>query len=136
MCKPLTTRNVDRREVNEGPPNGKEKRVNGDSYWRSMVDWGVRLILVIMAVFLNSLRGDIKDLNENIDNVKGDVTQVRIDLSASLQANLRQDADIERGRQTDADLVRLLNELTRNVAALTERVANNMGRIERGEGSR
>jgi hypothetical protein len=114
------------------PPNGEEKREMGTDNggagvtWRAVIDWIVRGALMLMIYFLSGLRSDMKDL-------RGDVTDVRIDLAAVVQANQSQSAEILTTRETDVALMQLLNEVTTNVAMLTERV-NALGhRVEQLE---
>lgn len=94
--------------------------------WRSVVDWGVRLVLVLMVYFLTGIRTDMHDLTK-------DVMTLRIDMAAVVQANITQAVDIMGTRSTDVALMNLLNEVTTNVAMLTERVNQVQLRVDRLE---
>ncbi|KPK37039.1 MAG: hypothetical protein AMJ65_15520 [Phycisphaerae bacterium SG8_4] len=128
MCEPLTD-DLEKRHKDEPPPNGEEKRMNGNGTvpWRALVDWGVRLLLLIIVYFLNGQRTALDDLRE-------DMTDVRIDVAAVVQANQTQSADILTNRETVIELMRLINEGTRNMATLTERVAALAHDVESLEG--
>ena len=134
MCKPLTGE-LEKRHHNIPPPNGEHRVANGDGVaevpWRSMVDWGVRLLLFVIAFFLYGQRASLEHLEEKIDRQGEQITEVRIELAAAIQEDSEQAADIEVNLQTSIALMTLLNEVTANVATLTERINQTTLRLDR-----
>lgn len=95
------------------------------------MDWGVRLLLFIIAFFLYGQRDTLNRLGEKMDEQHEQITEVRIDLAAAVQEDDEQAADIEVNLQTSIALMTLLNEVTANVATLTERINQTTMRLDR-----
>lgn len=90
---------------------------NGNAVtWRVVVDWGVRVGLALLLLLTQQMCA-------KLDAMQNDVTELRIDVAAVVQANQQQTSDIASNQSTNVALMSLLNEVTTNVARLTERVA-------------
>lgn len=120
MCQPVGHDLEKRKDNHTLPPGGRERRkkmpTDDSVTWRAVVDWIIRAALGLTLILVAEGRRDLNTIRTDVGEMKVDVAVV----TATVATNVR---DIGSVKRVDVALMGLLNELTANVATLTERIA-------------